>query len=116
MFKEVSLQEHSLLLKLYLEEAFDKTKFEKELKSLYDKTYLGISPSNGFYINSRGVAFLQQQKNPFVDIQRVITYTPLKFKYELAEDLIKAIQLEEMVNNMAEKNKRQSWQSKTQPH
>ena len=103
-FKELTIDEHSLLMKIFLKEDFKKDHYEKELKSLYDKTYLGINPQNGFYINSRGVAFLQQQRNPFVDIKRVIEHTPLNFKYELCEALIKAIKMEESINQMYEKN------------
>ena len=63
MFNELSTQEHMVLLMMYNSVPIPESLFLEEKKSLFEKT-LTNKVKGEFYINTRGIAFVHQQRDP----------------------------------------------------
>lgn len=81
MFKKLSITEHLILLLIYKEMHFTASEYEAEFRGLYDKTLLSRD-EKGYFINTRGIAFLHQQRDPFdtraLEAQLQATSIPVK--------------------------------------
>ena len=105
LLRKLTERQHWVLLSLYLSIGFDKAEYDQELLDLEKMTLLGYKEGK-YYINSRGKAFLNQQRDPHPDIDVILKHTSRSFQERLFNSLKSVLEYKDFFNAMVSKNRK----------